>query len=47
MGVPAGVEEVVVGDFLVELAALLGFHHFYEFCGTASPELVRTDFGFG
>lgn len=44
VGVPAGIEEVVAGDFLVDFFALGGVYHLDEFGWDASPEFVGTNF---
>lgn len=47
MGVPAGVQQVVVRDFLVDFAALFGVYLFDILCRSAGPQFVRTYLGIG
>lgn len=47
MGVPAGVQQVVVRDFLVDFAALFGVYLFDVLGRSAGPQFVRTYLGIG
>lgn len=47
MGVPAGVQQVVVRDFLVDFATLLGVYLLDILCRSAGPQFVRAYLGIG